>query len=328
MKKYIPLAKKHAPLIASVAVALAIVIALAVIFTGNKTTDTPYVPPPLDVAALPNINDPAPPVQMPLEGPRFAFPESLLVDNAPLDPLCFAGAEKQEDKGRQVFRLVGCQEGLVLDAGRPDWIANQPAAVGKLYHRQGQSVDTGVSPSFAAFRYIGPYQDGEVLLVETGDMRTAVFSTLYVFKREGDLLVVQGTLAGGDRCDGGVIEATLAEDDGSLIYEVLLTPHNFMTLIGPENGQARSYEGLDDSPNSCYGRARYRNGALEEVLVDESIGIRLREQNTTTIAGSATTPQQCFDALLSAWVDKHNIRISPKNLRKFTASFDQGCPGQ
>jgi len=116
------------------------------------------------------------------------------------------------------------------------------------------------------FRQVGTLEDGSaVLLVTNNSGGSGRFTSMLRVRRTRDRLALEAAMDnGGDRCDGGVREATLL-DERHLLVVVNVTPRRLAALADAESwaaGRAAPapddrLDGLPEAPIACIGHAIY-----------------------------------------------------------------------
>jgi|GEM_PF-1374703 len=276
----------------------------------------------VDTSDLPNINDKTevidPAAQAQNRTPTFAFPPALLVEGKPVDPMCLSILG--EDRAK--LPLTGCRENFVVTEEKISPVDN-PASVYARYRGKDEAVDA--QAGFVQYRYIGPAQGGEAVLIHENGGGSGTFSVLLILERADDHFIVKQAVAAGDRCNGGVGDVSLSEGDGALGYAINMTPYDFLELAG-KGSLIEPYKGLDNSAASCYAQAFYRDGLLVNITINETVLTDLRRQGKSDVVkGAAGNYQPCFDRMLSAWVSKNNKILTPAQLNDFVGTFEAAC---
>lgn len=220
---------------------------------------------------------------------RTAAPsgEALLADGKPVDPLCFApyllGAGQEDD-----IALTGCGAGYVADNTH---YAGIEGYIGTGFTDAADPDARGMRPAFIAYRVVGPVAGGATAITLTGSGGgTGVFSTLFTARQEGDVLKIEDFYAGGDRCNGGLTGAAVA--DGTLTYDVNITPYDFLMLGGAgEPAGIAAYDDMDACAACCMGTARYEGREFTGVQVEGHFDANARPPEQTV--------QICFDTIMA-----------------------------
>ncbi len=271
-------------------------------------------------------NTPAPATDWPL-------PPELLVDGQPADPLCFAAQTSMESETSR-YELKNCvAEGLVnIEA-----LEKGPASYGISYDYK-DAEGMGMSKPYMMIQYPGKkLEDMDGNFPPTGDKGiplilryntggTGQFSSLMTVKREGDALIVTGTLAGGDRCNGGVTEAW-TENDGSIRYDQNITPYDMIVLGGDANRPAlqsiKAYDDVAACAACCYGSAQYKGDTLIGIKFYDGLKESVTSANYENPAEH--TKQICFDAALARQIDTGKTQFTPEEWRGFIAGIETEC---
>lgn len=218
--------------------------------------------------------------------PDGEAPSALLVNGASADPICFAPYLMREDTMESIsLDSATCAPHLTADntdflpvegyTGTGFYIGNDPATRG------------GMRPAFIAYKYLGEV-DGRLAIELMGSGGgTGVFSTVFTAAREGDTLTAIDIYASGDRCNGGVTEASVK--NGTLHYAYNITPYDFLTLNdgNPLSG-IEPYDDIAACAACCLGEALYEGRSF--------VGVRIPEDYVAPGAADGQDVQACFDS--------------------------------
>lgn len=240
--------------------------------------------------------------------PAPAPAQEFLYQGQPIHPLCIA--ELVAGEGEPVASLLDCG----ADAGAP--------IVDGASHRYEWPA------ALPAGRR--PYVEYEVVLVHEGTVYvrhsyngggTGHFSGLTAISHEGSQIRTQQTIVGGDRCNGGLVEA--AGKDGLLRYDIHLTPSDIIGLV-PVGRRLKlvPYRDLEASAASCFATAHHRHDpstrqtALVSVLFGDE---RMKDQTDWT---KDYRYQSCFNQTYNRHLGQ---LLSPKELSAFVEQFAHDC---
>lgn len=245
---------------------------------------------------------------------------TLTIDGAAVDPLCFLGRIDHDDESATpVYPARDCsnkeymrdeQNASPLDGG----------FVSAAYYYVDPDMPDQKYPGFIGYKYLGDYRGLKaVQLIENGG-GSGMFTSVQLLRPEenGTLRVIQ-TLAGGDRCNGGIAQASMA--GRTLIYDVNLTPFDFIALAQHNPANLQAYDDIDACAVCCYGTLRYVNGRAESV----SLNPAAVPADMPADATSDRPLQACFDqAFRAASTDGDGV-MSLKQNKKFIADFFKSC---
>ncbi|GAA0589560.1 hypothetical protein [Caenispirillum bisanense] len=217
------------------------------------------------------------------------LPAELMVKGAPIDPYCFEALP-------ETFSPDAClDENMEL---HPDHPATGPDADGWLERTYRYTdMEEPMNTATAGYRVLGRTEAGMVVETRAWGGGTGQFSSIVVFRRDGDTVTVIDRPFGGDRCNGGIIEAGLA--DGVITASVAITPYDLLdiALHGAETSVA-AYDDIAACAICCIGTADFRGDQLTGVTLgfDEEPASRFADEE-----GDGGPPmQKCFDDLVAA----------------------------
>lgn len=270
-----------------------------------------------------------------------ALPPGLLVDGQPVDPFCFVIAQNTEDGDFTPVNVRNCVSDEFVPGER---FSKGPQSYGIDF--QYASDADGMSKPYMLYQYVGrdltlpPSQAGTthplpglnekfpvILYSNTGG--TGNFSTLMSIKREGDTLKLVESIAGGDRCNGGVAQAII-DTDGALVYEQNITPYDMVVLGGdPERpflNSVKAFDDLEACAVCCAGTAVFKN--------DQFTGVKLSSELAENIKNKYMSPippeqekQACFDKALGAQIEKGKTEFSVEEWADVIGAIEKECLG-
>lgn len=214
-----------------------------------------------------------------------AAPSTLLVNGQAADPLCFAPYLMREDAMESIsLDPATCANGLTAD--NTDFSPIEGYTGTGFYFGGDPETRGGMRPAFIAYKYLDEV-DGRVAIELMGSGGgTGVFSTVFTAAREGDTLTAIDTYAGGDRCNGGVTEASVK--GGKLHYAYHITPYDALTLNDdtPLSG-IEPYDDIAACAACCFGEALFEGRTF--------MGVRIPEDDVASDAAEGQDIQACFD---------------------------------
>ncbi len=163
--------------------------------------------------------------------PGFAadLPPSLVFRGHPIDPLCLTGFEEEP-----VEDLKDCT--APSDILRQDGGGALVADAEGWYGYSFKYADMADYPpqAWAGWRYLGDVDRGPVVETRFSGGGTGWFTAVHILRRDDDALRIVETLAGGDRCNGGVVGAAVV--DGRVLTASSLTPFDLVAWALREEG--------------------------------------------------------------------------------------------
>lgn len=241
---------------------------------------------------------------------------ALIVNGAPVDPLCFIQTGGDEEMPSYPTQNCGGKD-YIADEENPSPLDD--GFVSRGYYFVDHETPEQKFPGFVGYKYLGEYRGLKaVQLIENGG-GSGIFTSVQLLREEkdGTLRLIQ-TLAGGDRCNGGIAESFM--DKRTLVYDVNLTPFDFLTVAeyNPRNLQA--YDDLDSCAVCCYATLRFVNGSAESVSLNPEAPLQ-----SDAAADGEQTLQACFDQAYADRVKTKEIDMSLKEFKKFVISFHEAC---
>lgn len=232
-----------------------------------------------------------------LEDVVASYPPEMLYNGKPIDPKCvYASIEDHKDKG--VNLKEGCSE--FLGDGFSD--EKQTLVIGAKRTGYDFEYEGGESGEFY-YEVVGKIPEGTVLKVNYSTGGSGYFSDLGVYKRDEDILRKVRTLAGGDRCSGGIREAKI--DDGRLLYAYEVTPLELYQHYIPD----ASYRGdLGSAFTSCGAVIYMRGDVVERVELTEGADF-----------------SECFKEGYMKQIESKKI-LSDSEAKDFIQKFSKMCP--
>lgn len=216
------------------------------------------------------------------------LPAELLYKGAPIDPYCFEALP-------ETFSPGACLEESMEP--HPDHPPTWPDADGWLERTYRYTdIEEPMNTATAGYRLLGRIEAGTVIETRAWGGGTGQFSSIVVFRRDGDQVTVIDRPFGGDRCNGGIIEAGLAE--GAITASVAITPYDLLDIaLGGAETSVEAYDDIAACAICCIGSADFRGDQLTGVTLgfDEEPASRFADDD-----GSGPTLQKCFDDLVAA----------------------------
>ncbi|WP_454782131.1 hypothetical protein [Legionella sp. WA2022007384] len=241
-----------------------------------------------------------------------AIPADFMFHNKPVDALCFFNMEGNEIDLNQCGLA---KEKYVMKGQNSKLI--EKGYIG--YNWQ----DPQFSDSAQGYSYYKFFNAGEKLYwlytINSGG-GTGDFTAIHLVKRkEADILDLE-TLAGGDRCNGGLQD--VSEVHNHLSFSQNLTAYDLVALSKASPPKIKAYDDLAACAICCVAKAYYK--------VNSDAQLKLDYVDLGTIADSKEMPDQgalqsCFNQLLFTYVATGNIKLKQNTLDELVAKFYQTC---
>ncbi len=266
-----------------------------------------------------------------------ALPPGLLVDGAPIDPFCFAISENLES-GLKDVPVKDCKSEDMIPG---EHFAKGPVSFGVNYDYAGEAHS--MSAPYMLYQFVGqdltlpPSEAKEpvslpglnkefpiILYSNTGG--TGNFSTLLWVKRDGDFIKPVRTVAGGDRCNGGVVSAYL--DGKTLRHEQNITPYDLIVLGGPSERPSiqnvEAYKEIEACAACCSGTAEFKDDEFTRVKLTPDLAESLRKGIPQRL-DSGWSKQICFDKKVLALYDANKTEFTKKEWETFIQQVEGEC---
>lgn len=250
----------------------------------------------------------------------FMLPVSLFADlmyqGKPIDALCFYNmAEKNPTVS---LKTCGISEssGQTI-AGQNKHLVNQ-GYTGFTYtvKTPGSSY---VAHGYSYYKSYGQINGYDVVYAVNNSGGNGEFSNLMLVKRIGDNLQLK-SIAGGDRCNGGVSDI---KNDGKVFsYNVNVTPFDFLMLANNNANHLKAYDDLQACAACCVATANYQYTSGNQPVLSQ---LNLNQDASQAGAVPGMTYQTCFNKLLHAYTTNGKTSITPDQLNQFVQKFNQQC---
>lgn len=178
----------------------------------------------------------------------------------------------------------------------------------------------GGRASYAYYKDLGDADGARLLWLERSGGGSGSFSNIVMVSREDDVLTLQQSLLSGDRCNNGIVNATLR--DGTLTTEQNITPIDLLELADGNARHLKAYEGLEAGATSCI-------GTVERIDGKNFARVKLSEQDMafTDVEGKTEryTYQSCFNTIMQGYIKEGNATLNKTGLKKFANRFYSRC---
>lgn len=268
-----------------------------------------------------------------------ASPPALLVDGKVFDPVCFLndwGQSPPEESGDGVsfYPLEGCRIGEIAvtpNEKTPDAKFVGASYAEDFYDHEADEVYT--SNGYIAYRYVGDYNGQKAMIVAENGGGSGIFTTLAFYKLDDHkmddgatvkVLRQIKTIAGGDRCMGGMHEAKIT--DKGLVYSQNATAYDMLFLAGnPERPflQEPVIDKVQSCALCCYAHAHFDS--------DGFTGMTLNRENLSNLQpdeDGQDSPQGCIDGLVKMNLEYGDGVFDVEGTESFIREIEHTCLGR
>ncbi|KTD22935.1 hypothetical protein [Legionella londiniensis] len=249
------------------------------------------------------------------------IPSELLYQGKPIDSLCFFEPEEGSDKNK--VNLANC--GLNSEKGRSTAGQNDDLiAEGFIGYDYEWPLEDGVK--LQGYSYYKPYArigDSIALLTRNNSGGTGQFSALLLVSRDNNTLSIK-TLGGGDRCNNGIEDMTLAGN--RLRYSVNMTSGDFLGFDAQAERALKPYEDLEVCAICCKALAVFERN-LDDFENEHLVYVDLKAyfQDLKEDEEPFSKYQACFDKLIQGYIKQNKFKLNPAELNGFMQKFKQQC---
>jgi hypothetical protein len=245
---------------------------------------------------------------------------ALIIDGKTVDPMCFINRD-WEEQGTPSYPTTHCSGGnYIANTQAPPPLPDSFISTGYFYVDEGDPPEKW--PGMVGYRFLGNYRGLKAVLTMENSGGSGTFTGLHLLRpeKDGTLTIVQ-TLAGGDRCNGGISDAFM--DGHTLVYSVSLTPYDFIDIAQYNPKNLQPYDDLDACAICCYGNLQFVDGRPHALILEE--GALSRIQSTPE---DEQTTQSCFDELFVSSFKERKTALSMREVRHFVRDFYKTCLSQ
>lgn len=190
------------------------------------------------------------------------LPEELMYNGSPISAGCmdFIG-DSSVYEPRNLANCVKSENALAKQApGRQldkDTIGYDYTADGKTHPVMSDY-----------YRYIGKAKDGFIIYTENATGGSGYFTGIHIVNRKGDTIQLVRSIAGGDRCSGGLSD--VAAEGSGVSYNASMTPWSLVTRTLPEKSEAYQFitSHVSGGAMSCIGHFHYLDETLKSAEID------------------------------------------------------------
>jgi hypothetical protein len=267
------------------------------------------------VAALAACKEEGPP------GRPAAAPASqaLIINGAAVSPLCFVNMGGDEHPPVYPTQNCGGTQ-YIADTSRPSPLS--PDFISTPYLYSDPATPEEKYPGLVGYKFLGDYRGLKAVQTIENGGGSGTFTAVQLLRPEKDgTLSIIKTLAGGDRCNGGISEAFM--NGRTLVYSVSLTPYDFLSVADYNPKKLEAYDDLEACAVCCYGQLQYVDGRPRTVIFDETALDRIQR-----VPEEEQTMQSCFDEVFTKAVKSGQTALPMDGIRDFVVEFTTTCTTQ
>ena len=184
------------------------------------------------------------------------------------------------------------------------------------YAEEGESF----SPPYMSYRVVG--KQGSDVVVETAwrSGGSGRFSEVLIVQIEGETLVVKKIIWGGDRCNGGILDAEIKDE--KIHATINITPADFPVIAYGEDRGIEAYADLEAGAASCFATVTYAGDDVSKVTLSVDFPWDGSKEWV-----SRYKYQACFNQTFSKQI-KEKSELSLVEFRSFVDKFFKDCVSQ
>lgn len=245
------------------------------------------------------------------------LPDMLLVQGQPIDPECISdlvqGDAKNTDLTQCGIAKTDAENIVTATAISAQEMAKNhalPHSFGNTY----QCADNNSYCGFFTYGYIGMIDDKAVLLTNSSGGGSGVFSSVITVQRQSDILHLDNVIAGGDRCNNGILEASIT--DNTVRYTSYLTAFRLFALFSPDTQATNRFEDLPDCAACCNAK----------IVMNDQTPMHLTLQADSFISDdSDSATVKCFNTAIRDQIAAHGSDLSADQARILMQNISNTC---
>lgn len=242
-----------------------------------------------------------------------AAAQAFLFQGKPVHPFCV-----DFDEEDAVQRLSAC---------------TAADAVPRLDKRGFRTADYKPDPGFnlrqpfSSYRVLGRKGNRFLVATTTSGGGTGIFYSLFWVLLDDSTLKMAGSIAGGDRCSGGLDDFHVREN--VVEFSQHLTPEDVLRLAHAPSPE----DSVEYSAISCFARAHFVYDVADEKLSLESVTLRY-ELGAQDQSGKVQdregwtglfSAQSCFNKLFNDYIGQKRSALDAALLAQFGRDFNSRC---
>jgi len=241
------------------------------------------------------------------------IPAAFEYQNKPIDALCFT--DFSNDSKDIKLRDCGAAKEHYLIAGQnADLIAK--GFIG--YDWKSSAEDLSQGYSYYKFFQAGP--DKYWLYTVSSGGGSGSFSALNLVERKNPEVMEIESIAGGDRCNGGLSNVINSSD--TLTFDVNLTAYDVIGLAKQDITSIKAYDDLAACAACCVATATYE---LKPKGLPLLKNVDFGNQSKISEMPDQGAYQQCFNQLFTQYVSAGKNKLEQNQIDSFVTEFKQKC---
>lgn len=239
----------------------------------------------------------------------FNLPPELMTKYGVIAPLCFERFTAEDAKTqslnlktsaclkhKQQYNQYALNKGFLgYDLPTQDHVMRQPAI---LYRYVGKLVNNS--------------QQRYIFEINWSGGGTGFFSMVVAMKLNDNILSLDKSYNGGDRCNGGITQASIKNNQ--VHYQANTTPYDLLNLSFNQNNKEKEINAATCAV-CCIGHLYYSNNKIT--------GFKFNQ--FTPFANDNEPQQQCIDNLLIKFGAKEKRFLTPKEITELQNQVRQSC---
>lgn len=227
-------------------------------------------------------------------------PEAFYYKGAPVDPACFLDTTAQ----------MGDSISLNVCTGK-----NKAQPEYKEDHFYGVEITDagGGSPPYIYYRYLGEIDGNHVIHTISSGGGSSQISSVRLVELDGKLLRTVKRIAGGDRCNGGIVSASVV--GSSVRYTKNITAYDLADLSkGTEAGFRRNSD-LQSDARTCLGTATLEDDEVQSITLS---------LNPSELEGNLSEKGACFLGVYSEYFKPERV-LDSRDVYNFGMDLNNKC---
>ena len=241
-------------------------------------------------------------------------PAALEFNNKPIDSLCFSNDEGNSNQ----IDLRNC--GLLKEHYITQGFDSDLLSKGYIGYKwqDPQLPDSNQGYSYYKF-YKAKKGQFWIYSINNGG-GTGQFTGVHLINRDTTNSVHIESLAGGDRCNGGI--ENVSEKKGNLSFAVNLTAYDFIALSKKLNPSIKAYDDLAACAACCVAQAYYETEPNQTPHLNY-VDIKSTDDNEQMPDQGEL--QNCFNKLFASYVKKGTYQLKQPQVDEFVVEFNKTC---
>ncbi len=243
-----------------------------------------------------------------------AFPADLMLENKPIDSLCFFNLENN----KSTINLKQCgikKEKYILKGTNADLI--KKGYIG--YDWQDPTLQ-GSAQGYSYYRYFNAGNNQFWVYTINNGGGSGDFTAINLVKYKNKDKLELKNINGGDRCNGGISDVSYKND--KLLFGMHLTAYDLIKLANKAPTSLKAYDDLAACAVCCVATAKYEvsSSATSTLLyVDLNLVKSIKEMP------EQGQLQSCFNKMLVSYIDAGFTRLNNDQLSQLADKFNKLC---